>query len=398
MIDAPAAFPDTPAPYPIREFILKIFSRCNLACDYCYIYSAPDGAWRRQPRAMSRKIVDAVGVRIAEHAATHRVPAIEVVLHGGEPLLAGPELVEYCVRRIRATLAGAAPDADVVFTVQTNGIRLRPFLPLLTELGVRVGVSLDGDQAGHDRHRRSGNGAGSHAAVRAALAELGRAEHRAVFAGLLCTVDLRNDPVDTYEALLEFAPPAIDFLLPQADWSAPPVGRAPGSPGTPYGDWLIAVFERWYAAPRQETRVRLLGEIINVLLGGRSAVESIGLSPAAMVVVDTDGSVLPAVRPAVSRGGSGPRLSVANDPFDAALRLPEVRVRQLGAAALGATCRACGIHQICGGGRYEHRYRAGAGFGNPSVYCADLYALITHVSRRLVADTVGLYDRSARCG
>ena len=33
----------------------------------------------------------------------------------------------------------------------------------------------------------------------------------------------------------------------------------------------------------------------------------------------------------------------------------------------------------CGGGLYAHRYRTGSGFMNPSVYCADLEKIITHV-------------------
>lgn len=41
---------------------------------------------------------------------------------------------------------------------------------------------------------------------------------------------------------------------------------------------------------------------------------------------------------------------------------------------------------ICGGGLFAHRYRAGDGFHNPSVYCADLLHLIKHVGRTVQAD------------
>jgi uncharacterized protein len=40
----------------------------------------------------------------------------------------------------------------------------------------------------------------------------------------------------------------------------------------------------------------------------------------------------------------------------------------------------------CGGGLYPHRYRSGSGFRHPSVYCADLMRLITHVRDRVGAD------------
>ena len=71
---------------------------------------------------------------------------------------------------------------------------------------------------------------------------------------------MQNDPVATYEALLKFGPPALDLLLPHANWSCPP-------PGAGYADWLIAVFERWYSAPEQETQIRLFTELIQLVLG-----------------------------------------------------------------------------------------------------------------------------------
>jgi uncharacterized protein len=66
---------------------------------------------------------------------------------------------------------------------------------------------------------------------------------RHLFNGLLCTIDLRNDPMATFRALAGCDPPKIDFLLPHGTWAKPPPGREPGAAGTPYADWLIAVFD-----------------------------------------------------------------------------------------------------------------------------------------------------------
>ena len=38
---------------PFREFVVKIHSRCDLACDYCYMYELADQTWRDRPRKMS---------------------------------------------------------------------------------------------------------------------------------------------------------------------------------------------------------------------------------------------------------------------------------------------------------------------------------------------------------
>jgi uncharacterized protein len=257
-----------------------------------------------------------------------------------------------------------------------------------------VSVSLDGDAAAHDRHRRRADGRGTHTAVREALRALTAEPYRRLFSGLLCAVDPRNPPVETYTALLEFGPPAVDFLLPHGTWSDPPPGRTAASTATPYADWLIAVFERWIAAPVKETRVRLFEEIINVLLGGHSGTEGVGLSPVAVVVVETGGAIEQSdMLAAAFHGAARTGLHVERDSFDAALRVPGVAARQLGMDALCGTCRVCAVRRTCGGGLYPHRYRQGSGFANPSVYCPDLYRLITHIRSRLDGYVAALRDR-----
>ncbi|MDF5755843.1 FxsB family cyclophane-forming radical SAM/SPASM peptide maturase [Spongiactinospora sp. TRM90649] len=386
----PAPHPDVAAllargwrPRPFRTFVLKAHSRCDLACDYCYVYSGPDRSWRDRPRMMSLAVAARAAARIAEHAARHRLPSVHVVLHGGEPLLCPPAHLAGLVAEIRRAVA---PPTRVAVSAQTNGVRLdETYLRLFAELRVAVGVSLDGTARVHDRHRRTAGGRGSHASVARALALLGREPYRALFSGLLCTVDVRADPIEVYEELLRHSPPAVDFLLPHANRSAPPPGWSVD--GTPYADWLIAIFDRWYATTPRRVSVRLFDEIIGLLLGGRSRMEGVGLAPVGVVVVETDGGLeqTDALKSAHD-GAAHTGLHVDRDPFDRALLLPGVAARQIGAAALAAECRACPVVRVCGGGHYAHRYEEGGGFANPSVYCRDLYRLIRHIRARVARD------------
>jgi uncharacterized protein len=105
-----------------------------------------------------------------------------------------------------------------------------------------------------------------------------------------------------------------------------------------------------------------------------------------VVVVESDGDIersdlLKATYPAAATG-----LNVARDPFGAVLRSPGADVAQPAFSPLAAQCQACPVGHVCGGGLHAHRYRAGNGFDNPSVYCPDLYRLITHIRGRIVAD------------
>ncbi len=121
-----------------------------------------------------------------------------------------------------------------------------------------------------------------------------------------------------------------------------------------------------------------------LLLGAPSATEALGTSPVATVVIEADGAIeqIDSLKSAYE-GAAATGLDVFRHPFDAALDHPGIVARQLGARGLCDTCRACPLQRVCGGGNYAHRYRAGAGFHHPSVYCADLQRLIRHAARRL---------------
>jgi uncharacterized protein len=377
-------------PLPFREFIVKVHSRCDLACDYCYIYEMADQSWRHQPRGMSPEITELTARRIGEHASAHGLRDVTLILHGGEPLLAGRDLIS---RLVTSTRDWAGPAITVHPVIQTNGVGLSDaYLKLFDELGIRVGVSVDGDASAHDRHRRFANGRGSYQAVAAALARLRRFPH--LYGGLLCTVDLCNDPVQTYRALSDFGPPRIDFLLPHGTWAQPPPLRTPDPASTPYADWLIEVFDYWY--PKPQTGIRLFEEIMQLLLGGASESEIVGLAPARMVVIETDGSIEQEdTLKAAFAGATATGLHVARDALDAALSLPQIAARQIGARALSGPCRVCPVRAVCGGGLYTHRYRAGSGYFNPSVYCPDLLALISYIRDRVQADLAARRTRKA---
>ncbi|SCD94450.1 uncharacterized protein GA0115240_13213 [Streptomyces sp. DvalAA-14] len=214
---ATAASPAEARARPVRQFILKVHSRCNLACSYCYVYAGPDRSWRDRPRVPPAEVIRRTAERIAEHAAAHGMREVAVVLHGGEPLLAGAARLAADVRLIRdlvpATVHAAVQTNATLLTVERIG-RLR-------DAGLRIGVSLDGGLPAHNTARADHAGRPSWSAAAAGIRLLAGTAPEA-YAGLLCVVDLRHDPVEVYESLLDFRPPMIDLLLPHGNWTAPP--------------------------------------------------------------------------------------------------------------------------------------------------------------------------------
>jgi uncharacterized protein len=371
---------------PLSQFVLKVHSRCDLACDHCYVYEAADQSWHGRPLAISDEVISQTAQRIAEHAKSHRLDSVQVVLHGGEPLLAGRARLRRVVMELESALHGVC---RLDLRIHTNGVLLdEEFCEFFAEHGVRVGISIDGDRGANDRHRRYADGRSSYDKVIRAIGLLRTARFRHLYSGLLCTIDIANDPVVVYESLAALDPPRIDFLLPHATWDDPPPARRHETDER-YADWLIAIFDRWLAAGCP-VGIRTFDSVISTLSGGESLTEALGLRPAALAVIETDGSYeqVDSLKTAFD-GAPATGLNVFGHSLDVVGQHPGIAARQHGLAGLCQTCQECPVVTSCGGGLYTHRYRAGTGFANPSVYCADLLKLITHISDRLPQVTAG---------
>jgi len=381
------------SPHPFRLFLCKIHTRCNLNCDYCYVYNLADQSWQAKPRVMERPVVERLAQRIREHVRAHQLDKIHIILHGGEPLLCGGDYIRQFVGTMRDALSDLT---EIAFLMQSNGTLLdEEMCRLLVELNVRVGISLDGTEAANDLHRPYRNGRPSYPAVTRGIELLNRPEHRRAYAGLLCVIDIDSDPLDTYRELVSHDPPGIDFLFRLGDASKPPPGKE-DTGNTVYADWLIPIFDLWYATSPPPTQIRIFQEIIHLIMGGRTGFESIGLNPVSLITIDTGGELegVDSLK-AVFDGAPALAMNIMDESFDDALRHPSVIARQIGVDALHPTCRACELHTVCGGGYYPHRYSDEAGFLNPSVYCADLMKLINHIRARVSLDVRALARATA---
>ncbi|HEV2637485.1 MAG TPA: FxsB family cyclophane-forming radical SAM/SPASM peptide maturase [Actinocrinis sp.] len=372
---------------PFRQFVLKVHSRCDLACDHCYIYEHTDQSWRGRPKdGMSPQTAGHAAHRIAEHAAAHRLAEVNVILHGGEPLLLGVRRTRGILETLRREIA---PVTRLVLGMHTNAVLLsEDYLDLFAEYDLHVGVSLDGDRTANDLHRVDRRGRSSYDKVIGALELLRRPAYRHLYSGLLCTIDLRNDPVDAYRALAAQQPPRIDFLLPHATWEHQPFGLpARRDPATatrgpaPYAQWLGAVFDAWDQAGRP-VPIRTFDSVLAALYGRPSGTESLGLVPADLLVIETDGALEQADwLKTTFDGAAATGFAVEHDTLDQAAAHAGIKARQHGLDDLCDTCRACPVVEVCGGGLYAHRYDPASGFDNPSVFCPDLLGLIGRISR-----------------
>jgi uncharacterized protein len=145
----PAAAAGTATTGKPKSLLIKMTGACDIACDYCYDYDP--GRWRGR--------VDLESAKQLISACLDPRQRLTVMFHGGEPLLqfeAIRALVEF------AESEAAAIGADVLFSVQTNGLRLdRRIVDYLEAHGFGVGISLDGPGHVHDLHRVDHKGQGT---------------------------------------------------------------------------------------------------------------------------------------------------------------------------------------------------------------------------------------------
>ena len=389
-LSASAPPPETSHPrgggrVPIDTYVLKVASRCNLNCTYCYVYNKGDESYKAQPFRMSTATVSALLSRVASYSLQERLHEVTFVFHGGEPLLAGPEFFRQFVTEAMATFSS---QVKLLFLLETNGTLLSvEWLDLFRELGIAFGISFDGPANINDRNRINHAGAGSYAQVRRALdMVVGDRRLDSLFGGVLTVVELDAEPLDIYRHLRQVGVRRCDFLLPDGTYDNCPPGLSLDGSQTPYADWLIKIFDEWFSNEDTALSIRIFESIIKLLFDPRAGNESLGGGQNGLLVIETDGGIEPVdalkvCGPAFTKIGLNVAWNEIRDVYSNDL----VQRYQQGATRVCNTCRTCPVVAVCGGGYLPHRYSLRNGFDNPSVYCRDLMKLITHVRNRVLA-------------
>lgn len=385
---------------PFHTYILKIASRCNLNCDYCFVYNRADQSWKNQPRFMSLETLQNVCERIIEHCKSNKKEEVSIIFHGGEPMLVGARRLEEYILLIKSFLEPASIDFKI--GMQSNGLLFDEKIgDVLLKYEVPIGISIDGPPEYNDRHRVNHSGKGSGKELETRLRLLTSTKYKRVFGGFLVVIDPNNDPVRILDYLTQFEPEGVDFILPYDNHDRYPHGKTSFN-DTRYGDWLIKLFNYWYENDIP-VAIRDFKSIIRMLFNGLTLVESLGLGPVDLVVIETNGDIEAVDSLKASFDGAAALgFNVCDTNFDDAASHLFIKARNLGSDSLCKECRECPVVDICGGGYLPNRYSQSNGFDNPSIFCADLEKLIRHINSSVTATIKGYhnneqYDEQSLC-
>lgn len=366
----------------ITCFLIKIASRCNLNCDYCYVFNHIDQTWKSLPPLMSHETQHSVVMRIAEYAALNNLKSCLIIFHGGEPLLLKAPKICQMVENFRQVILEKAPETVVDFSLQTNGVLLKKEdLELFEKYNVGVSLSLDGPREANDLHRVTHKNKSSFDAVLKAYYLL--KEYPTVFTGVLSVVDPRISPSEIFSFFNELSPPNLDFLLPDAHYNSLPALRDLDQ--DIYKNWLIDAFDLWFDQ-YSHIKVRLFDNLLIALMGTQSGTDFFGLGDVTLLSIETDGSYHDLdVLKITTSGQSSLGMSALTHSIAEAASSEQVQKHRklLQKEGLSKTCQSCSVVDICGGGSVPHRFSLENGFNNPTIYCKEMFSLINHVRNKI---------------
>jgi len=374
----------------VAEYIIKVASRCNLNCSYCYMYNKLDTSWRQRPAVMDAAVFDLTLDRVRRHVTSSSDDQVFLVFHGGEPTLVGPTRFEQFCRQAYARLADVA---TVTLGIQTNGTRLtEAWIELFRRYDVQVTISMDGPQDIHDAQRVDHRGRGSHDQIARNLRLL---TENGIGFGILCVIPLGADPLRVHRHFLDLGCREVGYLLPAETHETIDAVRARYGP-TPCADFLIPVFDDWWFNGTLDVRVREFWTMGRLLLGGLSDLDSLGNPPLEFLVVETDGAIsgLDLLR-VCEDGLVDTGLNVRTHDFADVADLSPLHAAIARGVPLPTACRSCVEASTCAGGYLPHRYARATGFDNPSAWCADLLKVFAHIRMRMNVPYAGAETAAA---
>ena len=371
---------------------VKIASRCNINCTYCYMYNKGDLSFKSRPKVMSDETVDALMEKSRKHCLRHGVKRFTFVLHGGEPMLAGKEFFRKFVQKAKDVML---PEIEPVFSTQTNAILIDDdWCDLFAELGIEIGISIDGTKEANDQYRIDHKGNGTYDRVIAGLRKTQESQSLKdanIESGMLSVMNIETYPMEVYEHFKSLKVSSVDFGLPDNTYDDLPPGKVKKDKmhdqATPYADWLITIFDKWFHEEKHELRIRFFEDIISLILGKKISYDQVGTGKLEVLVVETDGGIeaLDVLR-ICGDGFTKAGLNVKNNDLDEALESSLASLYHNSKQKLCKQCTICPVREICGGGYIPHRYSLENGFNNPSLYCSDLLKMIIHIQNSVLSE------------
>jgi uncharacterized protein len=356
---------------PFAFILVKLASRCNIKCTYCYWFR--DAMVYEKPAVLTPEAEDAFCARLEEHIREFSLPFFLLVFHGGEPLLFPKRRFDAFLKKLRAVEERTG--CMIKRGITTNGILVdEEWIKLFREHDVSVTVSLDGPAEINDKFRVGFKGEGTLAQTLRGLKML---QSAGLEPGLISVCNPGTDP----EAVLEFVVGELGYT--HFDILPPDATHADKPPAI--DEYFIRLFDVWfdkYAA--QGVSIDTLDAMIRGLVGQLSLSDTIGLGPIDTVTLMPDGALEPLdVLRIAGYGSTASKTHVNTNAIKDVQNDPVWHEAYEASTNLNETCQTCEFLDACGGGHLAQRWSTERRFDNPSVYCESWKRILGHMWSRI---------------
>jgi uncharacterized protein len=364
------------------SIVLKVASRCNLNCTYCYVYNKGNDNYKLQPKIMKKETVIKLLEKIKEHCQKYKLDSFLIVFHGGEPLLAGIDFFNTFVELYKNIYQDS--DITLKFTMQSNGVLLNDELTKnLKNLNIQIGISIDGTKKSNNDNRIFHNGNGSYTDILNGFNSVKKI-FGSSYANCLCVIDVNEKPIEVYEHFKKIEVNNLNLLFP--DFTIDDKQNGIEIPNL--GEWLIEMYDIW-DADRTINKISPFAEITGLILGiEECGSEAIGKRENKTIVIETNGNIEAVDTLKICENNfTKTTLNIFNNNLNDIYSSNSLATEYyLSHENLCKKCSNCDLEEICGGGFIAHRYSSINRFDNPTVYCEDLAKLICHIQNKLYED------------
>jgi uncharacterized protein len=238
--------------------IAKITERCNSNCAYC------DVVRNRQGETMPLEVLGALFERIDEYLRENERESVEMIWHGGEPLLPGVEYYRAAVASFERTCARTR--GRIRHAIQTNLTLLEEaFLPHLRALGIQsLGTSYDPIP----HIRGPGKAIDSDWYDRRFLEAIALLERHGLRWGMIYVVTKQSlrDPLGIFRFLCNLSPEAAITFNPVLIYDDERRGLSVTA--EEHADFLGAIFPVWWANRRRYEGVEPFRALTRTIVEG----------------------------------------------------------------------------------------------------------------------------------
>jgi uncharacterized protein len=309
---------------------------------------------------------------------------VEIIWHGGEPLSVGIKTFEK-VLNLQDDIK-AKQKVRFINKLQTNATLItNDWIKLFKEGNFGIGVSLDGPQWLHNKHRMYLSGQGSYKdTLRGISRLLGNDVSFSILA--VVTKDSLMHANEIFDFFVESRFNRFDFL-PCVEIR--PLSHSPNSvelysrslEAGDFSNFMMEIFDLWFESNDPLISIRYLEEVMTALLGGSPSLCKFNGRCADFITVNYDGTILPCDNfmgydELIFGDITQHKLSDALEGEGRKKFVESVTAKR-------KECLDCEFLSICNGGCTKYSYMWKRDFQTQNFFCQDRKNLFSYISRKL---------------